>query len=68
MTAYRDAISIYRETGDQYREGITRENLDRALQSAPGTGQRTARTLGRLPGSTWPGGFTISPLRPCVPD
>jgi hypothetical protein len=47
ITACQDAIAIYRETGGQYREGITLENLDRALQSAPGTGQRAARTLGR---------------------
>jgi hypothetical protein len=47
ITACQDAAAIYRETGDQYREGITRENLDRALQSAPGTGERAARTLGR---------------------
>jgi len=46
ITACQDAIAIYRETGGQYREGITLENLDSALQSAPGTGQRAARTLG----------------------
>jgi hypothetical protein len=30
ITACQDAIAIYRETGNQYREGIMRENLERA--------------------------------------
>jgi hypothetical protein len=47
ITACQDAAAIYRETCDQYREGITRENLARSLQSAPETGERVARTLGR---------------------
>ena len=30
MSAFQDAIAIYRETGDQYREGIALESLERA--------------------------------------
>ena len=32
--AYQDALAIYRETGDQYREGITLENLEGARAAA----------------------------------
>jgi hypothetical protein len=31
MTAHQDALAIYRETGDQFREGIALNNLESAL-------------------------------------
>jgi hypothetical protein len=35
MTAYQDAIAIYGQIGDRYREGIALEHLERAQTAEP---------------------------------
>jgi hypothetical protein len=40
ITAHQDAAAIFRETGDQHREEIAVDNLERAQAAKAAAGQR----------------------------